>query len=127
MGAAPPLPCRLTLRGADVAPRFMGDDEMSRDNLDLPWSFDMTDGIEIRDCDGGKLIIQPHEEPDFVDLWSQQVKLIVRAVNHHEALVEIVRVLTQEETDDPVTHMVEYGDASKRARSILAALDADNA
>ena len=49
--------------------------------------------------------------------------LIVRAVNHHEALVDIVRVLTQVETDDPVAHMLEYGAACERARAILAALD----
>jgi len=51
---------------------------------------------------------------------------VVRAVNHHKALVEIVRLLTADVMgDDDVNQMVNFETAVEHARAILAELDGD--
>lgn len=49
---------------------------------------------------------------------------VARAVNHHEALVKIVRELIGDDVGDDVGDMIAYGDAANRARALLAELDA---
>ena len=52
-------------------------------------------------------------------------RLIVRAVNHHESLVAIVRELTFDATGDSTGDMIRFGQACDRARILLATLDAE--
>lgn len=88
---------------------------MKIQDANLPWKFRSGDIVDA----GGF--------PYVYDTDEEIAALIVRAVNHHEALVEMVRVMSQEETDDPAAHMRAYAIAKHRARVLLAALDADNA
>jgi len=92
---------------------------MSRDNLDLPWSLDLMDGINIRDCNDAALIVEYPDDVDLIDLWHQQARLIVRAVNNHDALVEMVselRMLVR--VTGPLTT------ARERADKLLATIEA---
>lgn len=50
---------------------------------------------------------------------------IVRAVNHYEALVEIVRSMTFDATGDSTGDMIRFGQACDRGRALLATLDAE--
>ena len=90
------------------------------DNLDLPWSLDLTDGTQIHDNRGGRLIVQPMHDEDFIDLWYEQSKLIVKAVNNHHALVAMVRELRGlVRVTGPLTT------ARERADELLAGLSDD--
>lgn len=51
---------------------------------------------------------------------------IVRAVNHHEALVDIARAMAAEMTSDSTGDMIRYGQAVDRARALLFEIDIDN-
>jgi hypothetical protein len=87
--------------------------------LDLPWSIG-EHGLQIKDCQDRRVIDQKDDwdESDFVDLYPEQAALIVRAVNAHEALVEMVAALMGALRDEDDSFDVKYD-----ARKLLASLD----
>lgn len=83
---------------------------MTSQDTKLPWKFSGGDIVD----DGGV--------PWVLDTDEDIAAFIVRAVNHHEALVEMVRELrTLVRVTGPMTT------ARERADKLLAALDAENA
>jgi hypothetical protein len=97
---------------------------LKADPLDLPWRVSEYDPCMIEDSKGDRLIQDGGWDADWVDLWPAQRDLIVRAVNAHEALVEVLRELTEDVTGElDVDAMMRFGDAMDRARKLLASLD----
>jgi len=90
--------------------------------LCLPWSYttESYGDTKITDRDEQLLIreVSDYEEADFVDLYPEQAAFIVRAVNHHKALMEIVRELAMSDG---------LGDLEYRARVLVDAIDPEAA
>ena len=108
---------------------------MTKKHTPTPWRVDPMYWADIQTADGGIEVagLRYDGMPDAINREPEDAvaranaAFIVRAVNHHEALVEMVRVMSQDETDDPAAHMRAYAIAKHRARILLAGLDADNA